>query len=435
MTDQQFIWQNLLNQLQEIFSKPLFDLYVSNAQPISFQNNILTVEIQDDVQEKAWESYLLTPAKQIFNDLVPHSDIKLVKRQDTITHDIGQSFKPQRVNLNASYSFDNFVVGAGNLMAHAAALAVSENPGTIYNPLFFYGGSGLGKTHLMHAIGNAILKNNPDTVIRYVTSEDFVNEFTTAIRTGSMEQFRNDYRQVDLLLVDDIQFLVGKDGTLDEFFHTFNALHNAGKQIVLTSDRYPSEIPKLPDRLVSRFGSGLTSDITPPDLETRTAILRKKANSLKIDISDDTLYYIAGQVNSNVRELESALNRVNFYAVTKQSDININLAAEALKNLGANDVKKVASIYDIQLEVSKLFNVTIEQLRSKKRTKDIVVPRQVAMYLAREITQSSLPKIGNEFGGKDHTTVMHACEKIQQTLDSQSDIQLIQQINLLKNKF
>lgn len=435
MTDRQFIWQNLLNQLQEIFSKPLFDLYVSNAQPVSFQNNILTVEIQDDVQEKAWESYLLTPAKQIFNDLVPNSDIKLVKRQDMLIKNESPSFKPQRINLNASYSFDNFVVGAGNLMAHAAALAVSENPGTIYNPLFFYGGSGLGKTHLMHAIGNAILKNNPDAVIRYVTSEDFVNEFTTAIRTGSMEQFRNDYRQVDLLLVDDIQFLVGKDGTLDEFFHTFNALHNAGKQIVLTSDRYPSEIPKLPDRLVSRFGSGLTSDITPPDLETRTAILRKKANSLKIDISDDTLYYIAGQVNSNVRELESALNRVNFYAVTKQSDININLAAEALKNLGTNDVKKVASIYDIQLEVSKLFNVTIEQLRSKKRTKDIVIPRQVAMYLAREITQSSLPKIGNEFGGKDHTTVMHACEKIQQTLDAQSDIHLIQQINTLKSKF
>lgn len=333
--------------------------------------------------------------------------------------------------LNPKYTFDTFVIGKGNQMAHAAALVVAEDPGSIYNPLFFYGGVGLGKTHLMHAIGHQMLLSEPDAKVKYVSSETFANDFINSIQNKTAEEFRQEYRNVDLLLVDDIQFFAEKEATQEEFFHTFNALYNEGKQIVLTSDRLPNEIPKLQERLVSRFAWGLSVDITPPDLETRTAILRKKAAAERLEIPDDTLSYIAGQIDSNIRELEGALVRVQAFAAMNSEDISTSLAADALKTLKSGKGHPQLSILQIQEEVAKYYHIQLKDLKGKKRVKSIVVPRQIAMYLARELTDSSLPKIGAEFGGKDHTTVIHAHEKIQQLMESSVSMQ--NEVSEIKN--
>jgi len=293
----------------------------------------------------------------------------------------------------------------------------------MYNPLFFYGGVGLGKTHLMHAIGNKLLETDPNSKVKYVTSEAFTNDLINAIQTGTQESFREEYRNVDLLLVDDIQFFANKEATQEEFFHTFNALYEDDKQIVLTSDRLPNEIPKLQDRLVSRFKWGLSVDITPPDLETRIAILRNKADLEGIDIPDDTLSYIAGQIDSNVRELEGALARVQAYSRLNNSPITTSLVADALKSLNLSNKLSEVSIPVIQEKVAKYYHVTMAELKGKKRNKQIVMPRQIAMYLSRELTDSSLPRIGNEFGGKDHTTVIHAYDKIAAALKTDLDLQ------------
>lgn len=330
--------------------------------------------------------------------------------------------RPPKSILNEKYTFDTFVIGKGNQMAHAAALVVAEDPGSIYNPLFFYGGVGLGKTHLMHAIGHQMLLKRPTAKIKYVSSENFTNDFITSIQKNKMEDFRNEYRNVDLLLVDDIQFLVNKEGTQEEFFNTFEELYRNNKQIVLTSDRLPNEIPTLPERLVSRFAWGLSVDITPPDLETRTAILRKKAEAERLEIPDDTLSYIAGQIDSNIRELEGALVRVQAFATMQNSDITTSLAAEAIKALKSSHGSTQVSILQIQEEVAKYYHIHVNDLKGKKRVKGIVVPRQIAMYLSRELTDSSLPKIGGEFGGKDHTTVIHAHEKIQHLVETDPTI-------------
>lgn len=316
-------------------------------------------------------------------------------------------------------------------MAHAAALVVCEKPGQLYNPLFFYGGVGLGKTHLMQAIGNQYKLLNPNARVKYVTSEAFTNEMITSLRTSTQQEFRDYYRNVDLLLVDDIQFFAEKEATQEEFFHTFNALFNNQKQIVLTSDRQPTEIKALQERLISRFVSGLPVDITPPDLETRIAILSKKAETVGIDISVDTLSYIAGQIQSNVRELEGALVRVQAYSVTHGEDITTNLAAEALQNFLPGSKEKIVSVQDIQEAVARYYHISLEDLKGKKRTKSIVEPRQIAMYLARELTNSSLPKLGTEFG-KDHSTVLHAYDKINEEYKLQGDI--TKAVNDLKKK-
>lgn len=307
-------------------------------------------------------------------------------------------------------------------MAHAAALIVSEEPGKLYNPLFFYGGVGLGKTHLMQAIGNKRLEDHPETNVKYVTSEAFTNDFINAIQTNRTEEFRKEYRNVDLLMVDDIQFFAQKEGTQEEFFHTFNDLYNNDKQIVLTSDRVPQEIPKLQERLVSRFAWGLPVDITPPDLETRIAILKSKAKLDNLVIPNETLSYIAGQINSNVRELEGALSRVQAYSKLKNEPITTDLVYEALKGLKLTKANTELSIVDIQNKVASYFHISISDLKGKKRMKSIVIPRQIAMYLSREMTSNSLPKIGKEFGGKDHTTVIHACDKIAEVIKLDTDI-------------
>ncbi|WP_340598356.1 chromosomal replication initiator protein DnaA, partial [Priestia megaterium] len=338
-----------------------------------------------------------------------------------VNKDEGAEF-PQSM-LNSKYTFDTFVIGSGNRFAHAASLAVAEAPAKAYNPLFIYGGVGLGKTHLMHAIGHYVLDHNPAAKVVYLSSEKFTNEFINSIRDNKAVEFRNKYRNVDVLLIDDIQFLAGKEQTQEEFFHTFNTLHEESKQIVISSDRPPKEIPTLEDRLRSRFEWGLITDITPPDLETRIAILRKKAKADGLVIPNEVMLYIANQIDSNIRELEGALIRVVAYSSLINKDINADLAAEALKDIIPSSKPRVITIQDIQQIVGQEFNIKLDDFKAKKRTKSVAFPRQIAMYLSRELTDFSLPKIGEEFGGRDHTTVIHAHEKISKLVQTDTDLQ------------
>jgi chromosomal replication initiator protein len=315
-------------------------------------------------------------------------------------------------NLNQRYTFSNFIVGSANRLAHAASLSVAERPGHAYNPLFLYGGVGLGKTHLMHAIGNAVVAKFPRKRVAYATSEKFTNEFITSIQQGKIDEFRARYRRIDLLLIDDIQFIADKERTQEEFFHTFNAIHEDGKQIVLSSDRPPKAILTLEERLRSRFEWGLIADLTAPDLETRIAILRAKAEEQAVPVSSDVLEFIARKVVSNIRELEGALNRIVAYASMGAVPITIELAQAVLSNVLYNPKKRQVTPERITRAVSDYYGVQIEALKGQKRDKAIVVPRQIAMFLMREETDVSLLRIGAELGGRDHSTVLHACDKI-----------------------
>jgi chromosomal replication initiator protein len=327
-------------------------------------------------------------------------------------------------NLNPKYTFETFVVGGGNKFAQAAARAVAENPAHSYNPLFIYGGVGLGKTHIMQAIGNQVLDSKAELRVCYVSAEKFMNEMIYAIQHGSTITFRNKYRGIDVLLIDDVQFLAGKESTQEEFFHTFNSLYDAHKQIVLTSDRAPKEIPTLEERLVSRFEWGLVTDIQPPDFETRVAILKKKAEAEGLDIADEVLHMIAEAVKSNIRELEGSLVKlVAFSSVTGQA-ITRDLAAEVLKDILLPDARTI-TVDDIKRAVAAYFKVSPEALVSRKRTSAIAFPRQVAMYLGRMLTNASLSDIGMAFGKRDHTTVMHACDKIGEKMRSDPNFQAV----------
>jgi chromosomal replication initiator protein len=315
-------------------------------------------------------------------------------------------------NINARYTFSNFIVGSANRLAHAASLSVAERPGHAYNPLFLYGGVGLGKTHLMHAIGNQVAAKYPRKRVVYATSEKFTNEFITSIQQGKIDEFRTRYRRIDLLLIDDIQFIADKERTQEEFFHTFNAIHEDGKQIVLSSDRPPKAILTLEERLRSRFEWGLIADLTAPDLETRIAILRAKAEEGAVPISSDVIEFIARKVVSNIRELEGALNRIVAYASMGAMPISIELAQAVLSNVLYNPKKRQITPERIAKAVSEYYGVALEQLKGQKRDKAIVVPRQIAMFLMREETDVSLLRIGAELGNRDHSTVLHACDKI-----------------------
>ncbi|HEY7737239.1 MAG TPA: chromosomal replication initiator protein DnaA [Candidatus Limnocylindrales bacterium] len=315
-------------------------------------------------------------------------------------------------NLNPRYTFSNFIVGSANRLAHAASLSVAERPGHAYNPLFLYGGVGLGKTHLMHAIGNQVIGKFPRKKVVYATSEKFTNEFITSIQQGRIDDFRSRYRRIDLLLIDDIQFIADKERTQEEFFHTFNAIHEDGKQIVLSSDRPPKAILTLEERLRSRFEWGLIADLTAPDLETRIAILRSKAEEGAVPITSDVIEFIARKVVSNIRELEGALNRIVAFASMGATPISIELAQAVLSNVLYNPKKRQVTPERIARAVSDYYGVAMEQLKGQKRDKAIVVPRQIAMFLMREETDVSLLRIGAELGGRDHSTVLHACDKI-----------------------
>ena len=319
--------------------------------------------------------------------------------------------------LNPRYTFKSFVRGASNNLASAAAIAVAEQPAKAYNPLFIYGGVGLGKTHLMHAIGNTIQERNPDVKIAYMSAERFTNEMIDSISDAKMNKFRRSYRTVDVLLVDDIQFLANKERTQEEFFHTFNELHGANKQIVISSDRTPRQIPTLEDRLRSRFEWGMIADIQPPDFETRVAILRKKAEQCSCKLPNDVSHLLAERVPSNIRELEGALTRLVAFSSLKQEPITVDLATEALKGILPDPANRNITIKDIQKTVCEYFSISHNELVGKRRDQKVVKPRQVAMFLCKELTGASYPEIGSEFGGRDHTTVMHSCRKIDANIE------------------
>ena len=327
-----------------------------------------------------------------------------------------QGRTPRRQLPNPKYSFDTFVVGASNQFAHAASLAVAEAPARAYNPLFIYGGVGLGKTHLLNSIGNFVMEKT-NLRIAYVTTEQFTNEVINSIRYDKMIDLRRRYRNVDMLLIDDIQFLAGKERTQEEFFHTFNTLYEDRKQIVLSSDRFPKEMPSMEERLRSRFEWGLIADLQPPDLETRIAILRKKSEDEGIAIGDEVIQLVAENLKSNIRELEGALIRLGAYATLTGKIITTEMAKTILRDLLGHK-RKFITLEDIQEVVANRFNIKISELKSKRRTKTLVYPRQIAMFLSRELTASSFPEIGREFGGKDHTTIIHACRQIEKALDN-----------------
>jgi chromosomal replication initiator protein len=326
-------------------------------------------------------------------------------------------------NINHLYTFDTFVSGSSNQFAHAAAMAVAKNPATTYNPLFIYGGVGLGKTHIIHSIGNEILKNNKNLKVTYYSSEKFTNELINSLRHGKMEEFRNKFRSIDVLLVDDIQFIAGKKSTQEEFFHTFNALYESHKQIVVTSDKFPKEIPDLEERLRSRFEWGLIADIQEPDTETKQAILKMKSEINNIHISEEVIFFLANSITSNVRELEGYLIRIGAYSSLTSTPINIEMAKDVLKNIITENNKEI-TIDRIQKTVSEYYQIKTSEIKSQKRLKNIVLPRQIAMYISRNMTNLSYPEIGDKFGGKDHSTVIHAIKKIEEKMSSDMSLKM-----------
>jgi chromosomal replication initiator protein len=333
-------------------------------------------------------------------------------------------------NINSKYVFDEFVAGSSNQFAYAAAMAVASNPATTYNPLFIYGGVGLGKTHLVNAIGNAIMKKNPGMRVCYYTSEKFMNELINSLRYAKMDEFRNKFRSMDVLLIDDVQFIAGKERTQEEFFHTFNALYESHKQIVVTSDKFPKEIPGLEERLRSRFEWGLIADIQPPDVETKQAILKMKAEHNGIELPEDVIQFLATSVSSNVRELEGFLIRIGAYASLTSTPVSLSMAREILKDILVEKNREI-TVEEIQKTVATHFNIKVADLKSPKRLKALVLPRQIAMYLARQLTACSYPEIGERFGGKDHSTIIHAIKKMEKQMDQ--DFQLRSIINNIKN--
>lgn len=339
---------------------------------------------------------------------------------------------PNKVHLNARYTFDEFVVGSSNRLAQAAALAVSEKPARAYNPLFIYGGVGLGKTHLIQAIGHFVLKEHPSLRISYVSAESFMNELIHAIRKGVTLEFKERYRNIDILMIDDIQFLAGKESTQEEFFFTFNALHDANKQIVVTSDRPPKEIPTLQERLTSRFAWGLITDIQPPDLETRIAILRKKVENEHIAIPDDVISLIAENVKSNIRELEGSLIRILACSSLACQEINVDMAQSALKDIIKGSPRKKIDIRTIQRTVAQHFDIPVDSLKAKTRVSRVVKARQVAIRLSRDLTDLSLVQIGKQFGGRDHSTILHACKKIER--ETESDPSLKRKLQAIRSE-
>ncbi len=342
----------------------------------------------------------------------------LSKKTEAKLSEMEQSFKSSDKNqgtLSARFTFENFVIGPSNRFACAASMAVAESPAKAYNPLFIYGPVGLGKTHLMQAITHKIQQHHPKMKHCYISSERFTNELIEAIRNRSTNQFRQRYRHIDVLLIDDIHFIAGKESTQEEFFHTFNALHDSRKQIIISSDRPPKEISNLEERLISRFTWGLITDIQPPDFETRVAILRKKIEREPVNVPDAVILFIAEKIRTNIRELEGALIRVIAYSLLEEKTVSLDMAKTILKDM-VKETLKTISVDTIQKNVADFFNISLHDLRAQRRTKNLVLPRQIAMYLSRKLTTLSLPEIGSAFGGKDHTTVLHSCRKIDETM-------------------
>jgi chromosomal replication initiator protein len=434
------IWDETLKLIKTELTEVSYNTWLKSLEPISIKGKTIILGVPNDFNKGILETRYMTlitnAIKQITSQdfkiefVIPGSDDfnKLTKNNDIKENNFFEA-----PNLNPKYVFDTFVIGNSNRFAHAASLAVAETPAKAYNPLFIYGGVGLGKTHLMHAIGHYTLSQNPNTKVVYVSSEKFTNELINSIKDDKNEEFRNKYRTVDVLLIDDIQFIAGKERTQEEFFHTFNALYEANKQLIISSDRPPKEIPTLEDRLRSRFEWGLITDIQAPDFETRIAILRKKAELENIDIDNEVLHFIAKKIKSNIRELEGALIRISAYSSLTNKEVSIDLANEALKDIISSSKPRQITVSYIKEVIAQQFNVKVEDLDSKRRTRSITYPRQIAMYLTRELTDLSLPKIGEEFGGRDHTTVIHAYDKITKDMNSNSDFK--DRIDKIINEF
>ncbi len=445
MSDTQIIWDKIISQLKNINDSPLFSSIIKSIQLIDVVDDKVYLEVPDEFTcEWIKTNYLKAIEKalseteghdfDIFISAVPYQDKNNDKKIEELDEHLdnsrektgkvssGSEVSTVSGNINPRYTFNEFVSGSTNQFAYSAAEAVADKPGTSYNPLFIYGGVGLGKTHLINAIGNAILDKNPDKKVCYYTSERFINELITSLRCSKMEDFRRKFRSVDVLLIDDIQFIAGKERTQEEFFHTFNELYEAQRQIVVTSDKFPKEIPGLEERLRSRFEWGLIADIQPLDLETKQAILKLKSEKMGIEIPEDVSLFLAGSSTSNVRDLEGYLNRLKLFSGMKSIPISLEMAKETLKDILSKKNQEV-SVEEIQKAVASFYNIKVADLKSSKRIKAFILPRQIAMYLSRKITSCSYPDIGEKFGGKDHSTIIHAINKIEKAIEEDYRLQ------------
>ena len=422
--DLSYIWEKLTDKLSHSISESNMDIYIRQITPVSAENDVICCTVPSTTLCSAIQQNYFSLISALLKDITKNDNIRLelkVKNQnvlevpaehykaDSLFKDDEKSFES---NINPKQCFETFVVGNSNRFATAAAQAVANDPGNVYNPLFIYGNSGLGKTHLMHAIGNAVLETNPSAKVKYVTSETFTNEIINAIQNHTVKNFQEKYRTIDCLIIDDIQFLENKERTQEEFFHTFNALKEANKQIVISSDRHPQSMDKLEERLRSRFVNGLTVDIQPPDLETRIAIIRKKAEIEKINMPNEVIQTIAVSIDNNIRMIEGAFNRIVAYASIMHLPIDMKVTETVLKDFATRTHQNI-TIEKIISHICKYYNMQKDDLIGKKRPKNIALPRQIAMYLSRRMTDASLPKIGLSFGGRDHTTVIHAYEKVE----------------------
>lgn len=443
------LWENFLEKIKPRISSLSFDTWFKNTKLVSLDNNTAKILVDSPLQKKSLQETWYKTISEVFTEITNTSfDFEFVFEDEIKTNNsipvenIGvPQNTPEKSNLNAKYTFDSFIDGDSNKFAYMAAVSVAENPGKTYNPLFIYGSSGLGKTHLMHAIGNYIIDNSNKKVL-YVTSEQFISDFLninkkdeTGTNFSYIDSFKNKYRGVDVLIIDDIQFLGGATQTQQEFFNTFNNLYDDNKQIIISSDRSPDDLKKLEDRLRTRFNWGLSVNIYPPDYEMRVEILRKKiiGQNMENMLDNDVIAYIANNCDSDVRQLEGALTRVIAYATMfNTSEINLNLAIDALKDYLSKSSFIKNNIQKIQQVVAEYYNITVEDLKSKKRKATITFPRQVAIYLCRTMTDESFPKIGIQFGGRDHSTIMHSVDKIEKQVKNDKDFKGV--IDTLKSK-
>ena len=419
-TSTEKIWLDIMSLIEKGLNGQSFDTWFKPLNLAAIDGNEVTISVPNRFFEE-WirEHYYQLLCKEVGRAI--HSDnVRVnftirggVEKEPYVESSQKKSDKPKRAPmLNPRYTFENFIVGSCNQFAHAACLAVAESPAKAYNPLFLYGGVGLGKTHLLYALGNSISVRSPGSKIAYMSSEKFTNEVINSIRYDKMVEFRNKYRSVDMLLIDDIQFIAGKERTQEEFFHTFNTLYEAQKQIVISSDQFPKDMPEMEERIRSRFEWGLIADLHTPDLETKIAILKRKAEADRILMPDEVAHFLASHIKTNIRELEGALSRLGAFSFLMGQSITIDLAKKVLRDI-IQERKKVVSPEEILRAVAERFHMRPIELKAKRRTKAVVMPRQIAMYLCREIVGMSYPDIGKHFGGKDHTTVIHACRRIE----------------------
>jgi len=425
------LWDAILERISTLVNAQSFQTWFKPTQLVSYEGTHLVIEgpnpffvdwLSEHHREKIQYAARETLGEDVTLEFVSSAaPARLSTPEAEATRDLVVNTLvtvSNNLQLNSRYTFDEFVVGSGNRFAHAAALAVADNPARVYNPLFIYGGVGLGKTHLVQAIGHHVVRNHKKLRVSYVSAEQFMNDLIRAIRIGSTHEFKERYRTIDILLIDDIHFLAGKESTQEEFFFTFNALHNANKQIVVTSDRPPKEIPTLEERLTSRFEWGLIADIQPPDFETRIAILRKRIEKEGIEIRDDVIELIAENVKSNIRELEGSLIKILACASLTRTEISADMAREVLKDIVKEPAKRAVTVSTIQKAVAQHFDIPFESIRAKTRIAKVVLARQVSVFLARKLTELPLAEIGKKTGGRDHSTMLHACSKISELLDA-----------------